>query len=322
MSTPLEEKILRLLRTNGPITVAEYMETCLYDPEHGYYTHASSLGREGDFVTAPMLTNLFGSAVAIWVARTWEHCGCPTPFILAEGGPGTGVLMKDMLTALPAACRAAAQPWLLEISPALEKTQRKTLAGEKVRWAQKLDDLPPDAPIIFVANELLDAFPIRQFGQDGDEQMVQEQAGRLAFTLPLENLLETHEATVLFLQNLRQRACAALLIDYGYVKGSGGGTLQAIYQHQRVPVFHRPGKTDLTAHVDFGEASTILGRTNTVTDLAPFLLNHGFASLAATALDKAPNQAARTAIEGASARLLAPNAMGQLFKVLAWNRGT
>jgi NADH dehydrogenase [ubiquinone] 1 alpha subcomplex assembly factor 7 len=293
------------------------METCLYDPEHGYYMHGTPLGREGSFVTAPMLTSLFGQTLAVWLAATWQQLGRPTPFLLVEGGPGTGTLMQDVVETLPPPCRAAAQPWLLEISPLLEKVQRKTLAGKDISWGRSLGELPPETPMIFFANEFLDAFPIRQFGPDGAERMVYENNGTLAFTLPSDNLTETHEAAETFLHTLKQRATAALFIDYGYVEGNGD-TLQALHEHTAVDVLHRPGETDLTAHVPFGKMAATLGPTSTISDMAPFLLGHGFATLAATALDNTPDPNHRTAIEQASARLLAPNAMGQLFKVLSW----
>ena len=82
---------------SGPLTVADYMRLCLLHPEHGYYMRADPLGVAGDFTTAPEISQMFGEILGLALAQAWLDQGAPTPFTLAELGPGRGTLMADAL---------------------------------------------------------------------------------------------------------------------------------------------------------------------------------------------------------------------------------
>jgi NADH dehydrogenase [ubiquinone] 1 alpha subcomplex assembly factor 7 len=179
----LLDRLKAQIAQNGPIGVPEFFTRCLHDPRDGYYAMRPDLGAGGDFVTAPLVSQMFGELIGLWVLETWTRLGRPAPFRLVEMGPGDGTLMSDLLRAgkLDPAFVAAAEVWLVEVSPPLRAKQAARL-GEGPRWVGRLDEIPAGAPMILIANELLDCLPARQFvrttdgwaerviglGQDGD----------------------------------------------------------------------------------------------------------------------------------------------------------
>lgn len=158
--TPLERLIGGEIAETGPMTVARYMELCLAHPAYGYYATRDPLGAEGDFVTAPEISQMFGEMLGAWVVAVWQGMGRPD-FRLVELGPGRGTLMADTLRVLRATgAAAAAELWFVETSGALRAEQARRVPG--VRWATRLEEVP-DGPAVVLANEFLDALPMRQF---------------------------------------------------------------------------------------------------------------------------------------------------------------
>ncbi|PXA86217.1 SAM-dependent methyltransferase [Caulobacter sp. D4A] len=161
----LLDRLKAQIAQDGPISVPEYFTRCLHDPRDGYYANRPALGVEGDFVTAPGVSQMFGELVGLWLLETWDRLGRPAPFRLVEMGPGDGTLMSDILRAarlLPPFLEAA-DLWLIEVSPVLRAAQEAKLAGVSVRWAGRLEEVPANAPLLLVANELLDCLPAQQF---------------------------------------------------------------------------------------------------------------------------------------------------------------
>jgi SAM-dependent MidA family methyltransferase len=97
--TPLARKFKQRIRREGPISVAEYMQVCLQDPEHGYYVRQQAIGRSGDFITAPEISQVFGELIGLWSAVVWQQMGSPARMNVFELGPGRGTLMRDALRA-------------------------------------------------------------------------------------------------------------------------------------------------------------------------------------------------------------------------------
>ncbi len=128
-ATPLEAEIRRRIAAAGPMPVAEYMALCLADPEHGYYTTRDPLGARGDFITAPEVSQMFGEMIGLWMAAVWKQMGAPENLRIVELGPGRGTMMKDALRAAKVmpAFRDAVVLHLVEISPALQEQQERTL---------------------------------------------------------------------------------------------------------------------------------------------------------------------------------------------------
>ncbi len=271
--TPLARKLIRRIEATGPITIADYMTECLADPEHGYYITRDPLGAAGDFTTAPEISQMFGELLGLCLAQCWLDTGAPTPFLLAELGPGRGTLMADILRATAAVpgFQPALTLHLVETSPKLRAAQSATIDAPLTHH-DSIDTLP-GGPLFLVANEFFDALPIRQFQRAGDgwrERVVGVSDGKLTLGLsdpmPPDHLAhrlgDTNAGDIVEISPLAQTIAqtigariathggAALIIDYGD-RRSLGDTFQAVKAHRAVDPFETPGEADLTAHVDF-----------------------------------------------------------------------
>lgn len=351
--TALSKRIKARIRDTGPMSVAEYMTLCLLDPVDGYYPTRDPLGSEGDFITAPEISQMFGECLGLWVVQSWVDLGRPERFNLVELGPGRGVMMADMLKAiaLEPNCLKAAQVTLVEASAALQAVQAKTLgrSGAQVSWADRLEAVD-DAPCLIIGNEFLDCLPIRQFvctdpfaGDKGwSERRVGVAEDRLRFetdgqaaptsltaTFPgthsearKDALLEICPASAQLADHLQARFTVtpgrALFIDYGPGNTEFGDTLQALKRHEKVGVFSAPGDTDLTARVDFDGLKSLAVAAGLTTDgpLAQrsFLSRLGIEVRAMALLRGNPD--ARPKLLRQLHRLLDEDEMGTLFKAI------
>ena len=157
----LARRIAATIAASGPISVADYMATCLFDPQDGYYATREPFGVAGDFTTAPEISQMFGEIVVVFLLSAWRGTGSPAPLALAEIGPGRGTLMQDMLRTLarvsPDLLQGATVA-LVESSPRLTEIQKRTLssAAQKPEWHSQLGTLR-EQPLFIVGNELFDA---------------------------------------------------------------------------------------------------------------------------------------------------------------------
>ena len=172
----------------GPITIERYMELALLDSDHGYYTRKIPFGAAGDFVTAPEVSQMFGELIGLWCYTAWQAAGSPRPAMLAELGPGSGTLMADAMRAIETAT-GEPQPFdivLVEASAHLARRQREALSGRTVSWCSDVEELPSLGPAFIIANEFLDALPVRQFVRTTAgwrERLVMVEDGTIAFVL-------------------------------------------------------------------------------------------------------------------------------------------
>lgn len=333
----LRERLVRQIGQSGPITVAQYMTACLHDPDEGYYATRPALGEAGDFVTAPLVSQMFGELIGVWAASAWSLMGEPERFRLVEIGPGDGTLMSDVLRAARHApgFLEAADVWLVETSTPLKALQRERL-GDAVSWAGSLAEVPAGAPILLVANELLDCMPARQFVRTAVgwcERLVAADAeARLAFTLnptPVRGLLPEAPVGAVYEQSAAQAALgseigarvvrdrgAGLLIDYGRDEAGFGDTLQALKSHRKLSPLASPGEADLTVHADFPAvmaAARAEGAEATILTQGQFLARMGIGARAEALVRARPE---RSAVIGRQLnRLVADDQMGALFKV-------
>lgn len=339
--TALAALLAARIAATGPMTLAEYMADCLLHPQHGYYATRDPFGRGGDFTTAPEISQMFGELVGLCLAQAWLDQGAPTPFTLAELGPGRGTLMADALRATRGVpgFHAAAQVVLVEASPTLRQVQRATLKNHPVTWADGVEALP-DAPLFLIANEFFDALPIRQFtrqGQGWAETVVGLAGDRLTLgkTAPTplaalsHRLADTAEGDVVELcpaaapimgqigTRIAARGGAALIIDYGDWR-SQGDTFQALQDHRFVDPLAAPGDADLTAHVDFealAQASAP-ARASRMIAQGAWLERLGIGARAER-LARGLTGAALQSHLAAHRRLTGATEMGSLFKALA-----
>jgi NADH dehydrogenase [ubiquinone] 1 alpha subcomplex assembly factor 7 len=339
----LKSRLEAEIAVGGPISVAAFMTRCLHDPQDGYYATRPALGAEGDFITAPLVSQMFGELIGLWAVEMWSRLGAPAQVLLVEAGPGDGTLMSDMLRAARLAPEflAAARLYLLETSGPLRKAQAERLAdaAQTPTWIDSLDDLPVGLPLILVANELLDCLPAHQFVRTPEgwaEQIVAiDDKGQLAFALqrtlrpdlpqdaPLGEVREQSPVQTAFASELAHqvvaRSGAALLIDYGREAPGPGDTLQALIRHRKVDPLATAGEADLTVWADFpavvAAARAAGAMVGPILPQGLFLQRLGIEARAA-ALSRARPDRAET-ITRQLARLTEPDQMGTLFKACA-----
>ena len=285
-----------------------------------------------DFTTAPEISQVFGEVLGLWAAVVWRQMGAPDPVLMAELGPGRGTLMQDASRAIEQAApafAAALRLHLVETSPRLRAEQACRLPG--ATWHDDAGTLPP-GPLILLANELLDALPIRQFVRRGhgwterhvdDGAFVERPADPPGIDAPDGAVVEHNEAARTLVRGVAARIVAqggaALMLDYGPTRSGPGESLQALRHGRPGNPLVAPGDSDLTAHVDF-QALAIAARTagaqvHGPVPQGPFLAALGlFQRTGRLARTQGPVRA--SAMVAAAQRLAEPDRMGGLFKAL------
>jgi SAM-dependent MidA family methyltransferase len=349
------ERVAALIRDDiaanaGWIPFAHYMELALYAPGLGYYSAgARKLGREGDFITAPEMTPLYGQTLARQAAQVLES-GLDQ---ILEIGAGSGALAAALLSELEQLGRLPRDYYILEVSPDLRQRERDLLALrvphllERVIWLNRLPTLYQG---LIIANEVLDAMPVHivRAGASGMEEVgvtLKDEtfawahrpaaAGLLtaaaALRLPDGYQTEIQLVACGFIRSLAQSMARGviLLVDYGfpaheyYHPERSEGTLMCHYRHRaHADPFFLPGLQDITSHIDFSAVARagreagleLLGYTGQ----AQFLVNCGITDIL---LRTPPADAAAYLPQAAAAQqLLSPSEMGELFKVIAFGK--
>lgn len=345
-TTSLKQRIFEDIALNGPMPLSRYMNICLGDPTHGYYTNRDPFGAGGDFTTAPEISQMFGELIGVWLISAWETLGSPAKTRLIELGPGRGTLMADCLRsiALKPKFLEGLQIEMVEMSPVLISQQEKRLSNAPcpVRWCSSLED--HDLPTLVVANEFYDALPVHVLVKTSsgifERHVVGSDDESFAFSdlpasLPEKTLArfnslpentvfelspERHQMTQRIAQVLLQNGGATLLIDYGFTQPKTGTTFQALKNHQPVDPLEEPGCADLTSLVDFTAmqkefAQQGLNVCGSISQM-DFLLDLGLLERAGQ-LGASADMETQTTLQNAVTRLVSPDEMGTLFKVLA-----
>ena len=339
--TPLLAHLVARIEAEGPIGVDAFMADVLGHPEHGYYMTGDPLGRAGDFVTAPEVSQMFGELVGLWCALIWTQMGRPARVNLVELGPGRGTLMADALRAVAGVegFMSAIDVHLVETSPSLTQRQRRNLSTVEcpISWHGSIAEVS-SGPLLVIANEFLDALPIRQFVKTEvgwAERRIAAENGRLIWVevptlvappipAPLGGIVEVSPVREAAVSELAKRVTrdggAALFIDYGHGASAAGDTLQAVKEHRYHDVLADPGAADVTSHVDFAAVARA-ARSAGATAFGPvtqgdFLRALGIEARARMlARGKSPREAGE--VLGGLKRLTGAEEMGDLFKVLA-----
>jgi NADH dehydrogenase [ubiquinone] 1 alpha subcomplex assembly factor 7 len=326
------------IRRDGPMPVDVFMRACLDDPVHGYWRRAQTIGRSGDFITSPEISQVFGELIGLWCAAIWQQMGKPETLHLVELGPGLGTLMRDALRAARAlpAFAAAIRVHLVEMSPAMRARQAATLADctHQIAWHDDVREVPAGAAIV-VGNEFLDALPIRQlvYSSGGWHERVVGLApdGGLRFDAgdAVDGGADAQDGAILELRPgeddvlaalaSRDEPLAGLFIDYGPADAGLGDTLQAVRHHVYADPLAHPGTADITAHVQFATFAGKAQDSGLAADgpltQAEFLGRLGVAERARKLMSANPQRAGE--IEAAVLRLISPTGMGSLFKAMA-----
>lgn len=284
-NTALKQRIIERILREGAIPFRDFMAVALYEPGLGYYTSDRVvLGREGDYLTSPEVSPVFGAMLGRQLREMWEALGRPSPFDLVEAGAGSGALARDVLSWAQRSAPemfAAARYTIIELSEPLRARQKARLEGEglaaKVRW---LDGLPEDVTGVIFSNELLDAMPVHRVAvENGELREVYVTWNGGAFA---EELREPAPATVAYFDAIGARpgeGCRAevnlasldwmrgaagslrrgflVTIDYGYeaeelfAPWRTDGTLLCFYRHNpSTNPYARIGRQDMTSHID------------------------------------------------------------------------
>lgn len=349
-SAALSQKIMDEIAINGGwISFSRYMEMALYEPGLGYYSSGGKkLGRQGDFVTAPEISPLFGQTIARAILPFLQQ----SSLHILELGAGTGCLAQDILTELLQEGVALERYDILDLSADLKHQQQQTLSQFKnVSW---LKTLPDDFTGVIIGNEVLDAMPVQlvlkknsqwhelgvvvedghfTFGtQKADEALLKQIARQISGHegLPDGYMTEVHTHACAFMRSLLQmqqrgNGSVSLFFDYGfpaheyYLPQRSQGTLMSHYRHRsHFDPFSRVGLQDITSHVDF----SVMAKTVIESDIAllcyasqaDFLLA---AEITDLLLRLSPEDPVTYLPQAKKAQiLLSPAEMGELFKVL------
>jgi NADH dehydrogenase [ubiquinone] 1 alpha subcomplex assembly factor 7 len=348
--TPLETLIREMILHDGPMSLDRYMTLALTHPKYGAYTSRVPIGKDGDFVTAPEISQMFGELIGLWAVEVWRGLGSPVPVRLVELGPGRGTLMADAIRAasIDPNFRVAIDLHLVETSEILRHQQALALAqsGVAPHWLRSFEDVPP-GPMIVIANEFFDCLPVRHYVSHAGfwrERLIGlDNEARLGFGLASEPefglgaagepgaILEIGVAATRIMRQIGSRIAAdggsLLVVDYGYDGPSGGETLQALSRHRFVDPLDLPGEADLTAHVDFAalrRAARVAGvDVHGPVPQGEWLIRLGIFERAAV-LRRGADASQAEDIDRALARLTGygsavrdPKSMSELFKVLA-----
>jgi NADH dehydrogenase [ubiquinone] 1 alpha subcomplex assembly factor 7 len=320
----------------GPVTIHDYMRFA----NNAYYNRKDPLGADGDFITAPEISQVFGEMVGIWLTDIWLRNDKPQRCHYVELGPGRGTLAADAVRTMR---RFGLEPQVhfVENSVALRTLQMQAVPHAKQH--QTVASLPDDEPLLVVANEFFDALPIQQMIKTDagwrERVVVREHNARFA---PLPGATATDGLVPSALRvasvgsifescpdaesimhdislRLSRQGGAVLAIDYGYTQSALGSSLQAVKNHVYADPFADVGQCDLTAHVDFSKLADV-ARAAGLSVAGPVDQGHWLSALGVRErgeklLHSHPDRAAD--IAAGVHRLVHPDAMGSLFKVMS-----
>jgi NADH dehydrogenase [ubiquinone] 1 alpha subcomplex assembly factor 7 len=353
---PIDSKIRHIIKENGHIKLDDMMREVLSTNPNSYYKSTKAIGKNGDFITSPEISQLFGEMIALWAIEKWQSLGSPDKFALVELGAGQGKLMQDFLRVAKLAPNffAAIELFIYEINPFFISLQKENLVeyNKPISWIQDLKEIAK-IPTIIIANEFFDALPIKQYLKVKDnwyesilvtdpiDGKIKFHKTELSKILQNQLLLEHKEANdgaiieeslesliiIRFLsEHLHAHTGAALIIDYGYniqtnnrTREQYNSTLQAIKNHQFNPVLETLGEADLTTHVDFNALSNAAnqrGIKNIAVSLQKDFLIKYGIEIRLNSLKESLSKDDFTNVKKQVFRLTSEQQMGELFKVL------
>jgi len=271
-------KIINILKQKKSIPVDKFINIALYDKNFGYYTKNNPFGKEGDFITSPLVSNLFGEMIAIWCVSFWEHLGKPKKILLVELGPGDATLCNDLLNAFKnfKDFYECVDIKLLEKSDNLKKIQKSKIKNKRVSWLKKIDDLNY-GPIIFLGNEFFDSLPIKQvcrkknlfferhvhFSNNNNKIKFLLKKAKKGLIKKIKqlglvssgNIIEYPIVAIKYLEiiakKIKKYNGGVLVLDYGYTKTKNKDTLQSVKKHKYLNIFNKPGNSDITHHINY-----------------------------------------------------------------------
>ena len=339
-------KIINILKEKKSIPLDQFINISLYDKKFGYYMKKNPFGKGEDFITAPLISNLFGEMIAIWCVAFWKHIGKPKKFLLVELGPGDGSLCKDLLRTFKQFKNFydSLEINLLEISDKMRIIQKGKINNKKVKWIKKIEEINC-GPIIFLGNEFFDALPIKQIykkkklffekyvalSNDNKKLKFLHKKAKNSLIKRIQNLnlisvgntIEYPLVALKFLKAIAKKIDkfdgGLLTFDYGYTAKKNQNTLQSVKKHKYVNIFSTPHHSDITSHLNFKLFHEILVKNNLsvkkITTQNEFLRKIGILERA-NILSKKMTFKEKANMFYRLKRLIDHKEMGSLYKVL------
>ena len=339
-------KIFNILKKQKSIPLDKYIDVALYDNKFGYYIKKNPFGKKGDYITAPLISNLFSEMIAIWCVAFWEYLEKPKKILLVELGPGNGSLSKDLLNTFKnfKNFSDSLEINLIEKSSTLKKIQKINIKNKKAKWIKNINEINY-GPVIFLGNEFFDSMPIKQIYKKNkifyekhvtlsknnkNIRFLDKRANKNLVKniknfnlISGQNIVEYPEEAILYLKKISKKIekydGGLLSFDYGYTKQKSHYTLQAVSKHKYTNVLKDPGNADITSHINYKLFSQILLKENLQTEKIitqnEFLQKMGIIERANILANKM-NFSAKANMFYRLKKLLHQNEMGKLFKVL------
>jgi len=339
-------KIIDVLKKQKIIPLDQFINIALYNKKFGYYMKKNPFGNDGDFVTSPLISNLFSEMIAIWCIAFWEHLGKPKKILIVELGPGDGSLCNDLLKIFKKFKNFydCLEIKLLEKSEKLKKIQKKKINSKKISWINKIDKINY-GPIIFLGNEFFDSLPIKQIYRKENlffEKYVTltNENNKIKFLYKktnknlvksikrlnlssVGNIIEYPINAMKYLKVIAKKVKkfngGLLTFDYGYIQGKGDDTLQSVEKHRYLNITEKPGKADITSHINFKLFFEILKKNGLdvrrIVTQNEFLQKMGIIERA-NMLSKKMSFKAKADMYYRLKKLIHNKEMGNLFKVL------
>ena len=327
------------------ISLDKFISKALYDKKYGYYMKKIPFGIKGDFVTAPLISNLFNEMIAIWCVSFWEDIGKPKKINFVELGPGDGSLCKTIIKTFkkfPTFNRSC-NIFLYEISKKLKNIQNTKIKNKKIKWIKNLKNIKT-GPTIFFGNEFFDSLPIKQFivlkkkilekhitlTNNNNLKYTFKKAKKkhinqlINFNIPIKKKIiefpiETINHLKIIAEKIKKYDGTLLIFDYGYDRNVMEESLQSIRKHKYSNIFSKIGNTDISSHVNFRLISNFLRKKNLIVEKIinqnKFLYKMGIAHRAAI-ISKKFSFKKKADLYYRLKRLLDEKSMGSLFKVL------
>jgi cyclopropane-fatty-acyl-phospholipid synthase len=332
------------------IPIDKFFDDVLYNKNYGYYTNNYPFEKNGDFITAPSISSLFGEMIAIWIISYWMYLGKPKKFNIVELGPGNGKLAQNLLKTFKCFPEfyAIKNLYLYEKSNFLIKIQKKNLLNNKIKWISNFKKIK-NGPVIFIGNEFFDALPVKQFMRKklslfenhvslDNNNSIKENWLRASILSKkkIKNFKTLNQLSFIeypqigfkvidpIINKIKKLGGGILLIDYGYNKKNNFSTIQSIKNHKKNKIFDNLGKADVTSLVNFGLLKEHfikkkLNVKNAVTQ-SFFLKKVGILERAER-LSLKMNFKDKSDLYFRLERLLSKKHMGELFKLIFAHKG-
>ena len=351
----IRNHIISIIENKGYITIDEFMELSISSSDTSYYNKINPFDDvTGDFITSPQISQMFGEMMGIWIYNQYLNMELDERISLVELGPGTGLLMRDILRVLSKTnIMSKLQVSMVERSPILRSIQQEELKiYNNISWVEDYRDIS-DHKSIFISNEFFDVFPIKQFIKLNSKWheivIIKNQSNELEFSQirieelheqrldqkfpQAENMAIVEESPKLnkfmqfIAQNIKEHGSIMLGIDYGYnidpqqrKANMFNSTLQAVKHHKYINLLQDIGYTDITAHVDFASLAAISRaegvKPSSIISQNELLHKLGIKERLESLIQVSPEY--REILMQQYKRLVSPEEMGLLFKAICF----